>query len=101
MSGRSSIKTIPNARPHLSTVVEHILELPELCPVTRNPASGSTLTLRYVAGERLLELFSLEAYIDTFVGHAVVRDLEFLCRRPLRTRRTRWGPRSRRWPRCA
>nr|WP_246580902.1 hypothetical protein [Deinococcus aestuarii] len=60
----------------MPTVVEHVLHLPELCPATGNPASGSTLTLRYTAGERLLELFSLDAYIDAFVAHPVVRDME-------------------------
>ncbi|GAA5534901.1 hypothetical protein [Deinococcus aluminii] len=77
MSEASRLKTIPNARPHLPTVVEHVLHLPELCPASHNPAPGSTLTLRYVAGERLLELFSLDTYIDAFVGHPVVRDMEF------------------------
>lgn len=71
------LKTIPNAKPHLHTVVEHVLHLPELCPVSRNPATGSTLTLRYVAGERLLELFSLDSYVDALIGHPVVRDIEF------------------------
>lgn len=70
------LKTIANAQPGLPTVVEHVLHLPELCPATHNPAPGSTLTLRYAAGERLLELFSLDAYIDAFVGHPVVRDME-------------------------
>ncbi|KEF33843.1 MULTISPECIES: hypothetical protein [Deinococcus] len=70
------LRTIANARPSLPTVVEHVLELPELCPKTRNPAPGSTLSLRYVAGERLLELFSLDHYVDAFVGHPVVRDME-------------------------
>lgn len=70
------LKTIANARPGLPTVVEHILHLPELCPASHNPAPGSTLTLRYAAGERLLELFSLDTYIDAFVAHPVVRDME-------------------------
>ncbi|MDL2343283.1 hypothetical protein QOL99_03865 [Deinococcus sp. MIMF12] len=68
--------TIANARPEMPTVVEHVLELPELCPRTRNPAPGSTLTLRYEAAGLLLELFSLDRYVDAFVGHAVVRDME-------------------------
>jgi 7-cyano-7-deazaguanine reductase len=68
--------TIANAKPGLHTVVEHVLYLPELCPASRNPAPGSTLTLRYVAGERLLELFSLDRYIDAFLAHPVVRDIE-------------------------
>ncbi|MPY67859.1 hypothetical protein F8S09_14410 [Deinococcus sp. SDU3-2] len=70
------LRTIANAHPELPTTVEHVLELPELCPRTRNPAPGSTLTLRYAAGERLLELFSLDHYIDAFMGHTVVRDME-------------------------
>ncbi|WP_253583228.1 hypothetical protein [Deinococcus sp. HSC-46F16] len=70
------LRTIANAHPDLPTVVEHVLELPELCPKTRNPAPGSTLTLRYAAAERLLELFSLDRYMDAFVGHTVVRDME-------------------------
>ncbi len=70
------LRTIANARPGLHTVVEHVLHLPELCPASKNPAPGSTLTLRYVPGERLLELFSLDSYVDAFVAHPVVRDME-------------------------
>ena len=77
MSGPTSLNTIANARPDLSTEVEHIVELPELCPATGNPRPGSTLTIRYEAGERLLELFSLDAYIAAFIGHPVVRDMEY------------------------
>lgn len=78
MSDRAQhLKVIANARPDLETDVEHVLHLPELCPMTRNPKPGSTLTLRYRAGATLLELFSLDAYIDAFVGHPVVRDMEF------------------------
>lgn len=83
MSGRASsdqahlLKTIANARPDVDTLVEHVLFLPELCPATLNPKPGSTLTLRYQAGELLLELFSLDTYIDAFIGHTVVRDMEF------------------------
>lgn len=71
------LKTMANARPDVDTLVEHVLFLPELCPATLNPKPGSTLTLRYQAGERLLELFSLDTYIDAFIGHPVVRDMEF------------------------
>lgn len=71
------LKTMANARPDVDTVVEHVLFLPELCPATLNPKPGSTLTLRYQAGELLLELFSLDTYIDAFIGHPVVRDMEF------------------------
>ncbi|MVN85770.1 hypothetical protein GO986_03220 [Deinococcus sp. HMF7620] len=73
----SLLRVIANARPDLTTAIEHVLHLPHLCPVTLNPAPGSTLTLRYEAGPGLLELFSLDAYIDAFIGHPVVRDMEF------------------------
>ena len=75
---RARLKTIANPHPGLVTAVEHVLHLPELCPATRNPKRGSTLTLRYGAGERFLELFSLDAYMAGFVGHTVVRDMELL-----------------------
>ena len=71
------LKTMANARPDVDTVVEHVLFLPELCPATLNPKPGSTLTLRYQAGALLLEFFSLDTYIDAFIGHPVVRDMEF------------------------
>ncbi|MDO4246442.1 MAG: hypothetical protein Q4C89_10495 [Deinococcus sp.] len=71
------LRAIANARPDMETDVEHVLHLPELCPMTKNPKPGSTLTLRYRAQAQLLELFSLDAYIDGFVGHPVVRDMEF------------------------
>ena len=77
MSAPAAPKTIANARPDLHTVVEHVVELPELCPATENPRPGSTLTICYEARERLLELFSLDGYIAAFIGHPVVRDMEY------------------------
>ena len=71
------LKTIANARPHLSTEIEHVIVLPILCPVSDNPAAGSTLTIAYTAGVRILEVFALEAYIKAFHGHTIVRDMEF------------------------
>jgi len=71
------IKTIGNQRPQMAMTVEHVLLLPELCPASKNPKPGSSVTVRYEAGARLLELFSLDQYIDGFVGHRIVRDIEF------------------------
>lgn len=71
------LKTIGNARPSLRMRVEHVILLPILCPVSQNPAMGSTLTIAYQADERLLELFALEAYIAAYHGHNIVRDMEF------------------------
>ncbi|MBV7433984.1 hypothetical protein KRX19_03005 [Cardiobacteriaceae bacterium TAE3-ERU3] len=57
--------------------IEHVLLLPELCPASKNPKQGSTLTLQYDAGAQLLELFSLDKYINAYIGHPIVRDMEF------------------------
>ena len=71
------LKTIENAHPNLKTWVEHRVDLPELCPHTHNPVAGSHLWIRYHSGQRLLELFALEAYILGFQGHQIVRDMEY------------------------
>lgn len=57
-------------------IIENVVHLPELCPATRNPKEGSTLCIRYTAGEQLLELFSLDEYIRAFIGDQQVRDME-------------------------
>lgn len=71
------LKTIENAHPELSTHIEHIVGLPILCNRSQNPAAGSTLTISYTAGARILELFALEEYVKAYNGHTVVRDMEF------------------------
>lgn len=75
-SNRHLLGIILNPNPQLETENEHILDLPELCPASRNPAPGSTLSVAYTPGERFLELFSLDAYVLAFTAHPVVRDLE-------------------------
>jgi hypothetical protein len=52
------LKTIENAHLELSTRIEHIIDLPVLCNKSQNPATGSTLTIAYTAGARILELFA-------------------------------------------
>lgn len=71
------LKTIENAHPELAPHIEHIVSLPILCNKSQNPAAGSTLTIAYTAGARILELFALEEYIKAYNGHTVVRDMEF------------------------
>lgn len=71
------MKTINNAKPKMKMTVEHILLLPELCPASKNPKAGSTLTLTYEAGDKLLELFSLDKHINSYIGHPIVRDMEY------------------------
>lgn len=52
--------------------------MPSLCPKTGNPIEGSTLTISYVPDEKLLEVYSLNEYIASFIGSNAVRDLELL-----------------------
>lgn len=72
-----TLKTINNPHPEMHMVQKHIILLPELCPASKNPVTGSTLTIKYQAGQTLLELFALEDYIQGFIGHTIVRDLEY------------------------
>lgn len=72
-----TLKTITNPHPEIWMKQQHIILLPELCPASKNPATGSTLTIKYTAEKTLLELFALEDYIKGFIGHQIVRDLEY------------------------
>ena len=71
------LKTIANARSDLHTQIEHIIDLPILCLRSQNPAAGSTLRIAYTPTERILELFALDAYIKAYIGHTIVRDMEY------------------------
>lgn len=57
-------------------VQRHVVTVPALCPATGNPQAGSTVTVTYLPGTRLLELYSLTAYVHSYVGHQTVRDIE-------------------------
>jgi 7-cyano-7-deazaguanine reductase len=46
----------------------HILPLLNCCRVTRNPQEGSVLEISYSPDERILEVASLRAYVDSYVG---------------------------------
>lgn len=72
-----NMAVIDNAHPKMMMTVEHILLLPELCPASKNPKAGSHLTLQYQAKEKLLELFSLDKHINAYIGHPIVRDMEY------------------------
>ena len=72
------LKTI--AKPKISKISKqiHEVDIPPLCPRTKNPISGSTLTISYTPDEKLLEVYSLNEYIASFIGSNEVRDLELL-----------------------
>ena len=72
------LKAITNPHPVLHTHQSHLITLPELCPASKNPGAGSTLEISYMAQALFLEVFSLKDYIEAFVGHPTVRDVEYL-----------------------
>jgi len=73
-----ALKTIANPKVSKITKQIHEVEVPSLCPKTGNPIAGSTLTIIYVPAELLLEVYSLNEYIASFIGSREVRDLELL-----------------------
>jgi 7-cyano-7-deazaguanine reductase len=72
------LKTIDNPKISRITKQIHEVAVPSQCPKTGNPVTGSTLTITYVPGEQLLELYSLNEYVASFTGSNEVRDLELL-----------------------
>ncbi len=72
------LKTIANPKISKISKQVHEVDVPPLCPKTANPISGSTLTISYVPDERLLEVYSLNDYVASFIESNEVRDLELL-----------------------
>jgi 7-cyano-7-deazaguanine reductase len=72
------LKTIDN--PKISKLTKQINEVnvPSLCPKTENPIAGSTITITYIPDKKLLEFYSLNEYLASFIGSNEVRDLELL-----------------------
>jgi len=78
MGRKPALKIVADQHPAMRARQEHMINLPELCPASRNPGEGSFLRIRYRSHGHFLELFSLAEYIKAFVGHPVVRDVEML-----------------------
>jgi hypothetical protein len=78
---------MPDEAPAVPMWIENRLLLPRCCPVSKNPQPGSTLRLRYRARGRVLEVYSLKAYIESFVdGHADgTRNMEAMIQRIAQT----------------
>lgn len=70
------LKTINNPKVFNQTKQTHEVNIPPLCPKTGNPITGSTLTITYIPGELMLEVYSLNEYIASFIGSNEVRDIE-------------------------
>ena len=65
------IMGIPNI-----TKMVHVVDLPMLCPHTKNPCPGSTITIEYKPEGKAIEVYSLQEYINSFIEHQEVRDIE-------------------------
>jgi 7-cyano-7-deazaguanine reductase len=70
------LKTIDNPKISKLTKQTHEVNVPALCPKTGNPISGSTFTIIYAPKDKILELYSINEYIASFIGSNEVRDLE-------------------------
>ena len=70
------LKTIKKPDIARLTQQSNEVQVPPLCPKTGNPIEGSTLTIKYVPNEELLEFYSLNEYVASFIGSNEVRDLE-------------------------
>lgn len=70
------LKTIDNPKISKLTKQTHEVNIPALCPKTGNPIAGSTFTIVYTPKDKLLELYSINEYIASFIGSNEVRDLE-------------------------
>ena len=70
------LKTINNPKISKQTKQIHEVDIPPLCPKTENPIKGSTLTITYAPEELLLEVYSLNEYVASFIGSNEVRDIE-------------------------
>ena len=70
------LKTIK--KPNISKLTKQTneVQVPPLCLKTGNPIAGSTLIISYIPNEELLEFYSLNDYIASFIGSNEVRDLE-------------------------
>lgn len=71
----------PNFHPEIMTESEHRFDLPRMCPVSGNPQPGSVLIVRYVAREWFLEVETLGASIESYIGgrpmgRELIRDME-------------------------
>lgn len=59
----------------------HRFDLPRMCPVSGNPQPGSAIEVWYTAREWFLEIETLGAYIETYIGGRpfggkLIRDME-------------------------
>ncbi len=102
-SDSSILETFPNPHPGRAYVIEHVVhEFTSLCPMTGQP-DFARLRLKYIAGERCVELKSLKLYLQQYrsrgifyedVTNVILNDLVAACRPRWMRVRTRWTVRG-------
>lgn len=71
MADPKILETFPNPAPHRDYVIEHTHhEFTSVCPITGHPDFAS-ITVRYVANERCVELKSLKLYFHAFRNEGI------------------------------
>jgi len=68
MSARVGFSTVEVSGPRIGILEEHVIGLPQCCPVSQNPRAGSTLRLTYEECGRCLEVYSICDTVRGFVG---------------------------------
>ena len=91
------VETFPNPGPGRDYVIEHVAnEFTSVCPKTGHPDFG-TVTVRYVAAQKCLELKSLKLYFQSYRNRGIFYEavtneiLEHLVRCCVRARRNPVG----------
>lgn len=54
-----------------------MLSIPPCCPISKNPLSGSMVTIEYTPAETIIEVASLRSYVDSYQGgRGEIRSME-------------------------
>lgn len=64
----SGLRLMPRQHDAVGIRQHHSVDLPEMCPVSRNPQPGSTLALSYTPGQWVLEVYGIREVVRRFVG---------------------------------
>ena len=68
---REILETFPNPAPERDYVIEHIApEFTSVCPKTGHP-DFATITLRYIADQKCVELKSLKLYFGSYRNEGI------------------------------
>lgn len=74
---QTGLKVQANENRCRATRETHIVPLSECCPISGNPKEGSEVSIEYRANDWFLEVESLRAYVDSYVGgRGDVRSME-------------------------